>query len=199
MPIKINHFIFIVITHLIVLSGSFYFLSSEAKHNQKQLIKNEISQFLNVVKFNSENIINQSAKPKSTRETELLSYLNRFTYQDFYVWANDQDGIAKVHVSDSVRGKFQKSYMRHIDNILENNIAFEEATNVNPMDNKRRDKINGYFLLKPWNWIIGYGKYIDQESLSNDSVSMFLILFITVIILESILLTLFIRIVKKRN
>jgi len=193
---KLIHFIFIA--NLFIISISFYFISTEVKQDYENIMKNEVSQLLHLVKYNSEKIINDNTISKNMREEKLIQYLNRLSHQDFYVWANDQDGIAKAHIKDNVRGRFQKSYMRHIDSILKQDVAFEISTNVNPISNKRQEKINGFFLLKPWNWIIGHGKYIHQKNISAEAIRIFMYTLITTLILELLLITMFLRIIKKQ-
>jgi Signal transduction histidine kinase len=100
--------------------------------------------------------------PRQEAEIQVVKLLSNMQHEHAYVWANDSDAIARVHIRPEKIGVFQSSYLRHITALSDEDIIFREATNLKPFSNKKIFKINGITRLPDWNWVIGYGVYLDD-------------------------------------
>ncbi len=95
-------------------------------------------------------------------EDEAVKALSKMNMGSHYIWANDHHAIARVHARPEIIGQFQTSYIHHMALLKSKVIAFHTETNIKPITNKRVMKINGISKLPQWDWVIGYGAYMDD-------------------------------------
>lgn len=106
--------------------------------------------------------VNKGLISRKTAESEVVEMLSAMQIDTRYVWANDSNAIARVHVRPEVLGKFQTSYVYHMRELENTPIAFVSEPNVKPIDEVRVLKMNGITKIPEWDWVVGYGAYIDD-------------------------------------
>ncbi|MET0123752.1 MAG: cache domain-containing protein [Candidatus Thiodiazotropha sp. 6PLUC9] len=127
--------------------------------------KEDIATVLNVARHQSAKFINQYHQgilSKEQTDDKIIEFLSGMRYESNYVWANDNNAIARVHVREEVIGQFQKSYARYIDELTDDNFLYDTDTNIKPGIDKKVMKINGMAKIPEWEWIVGYGIYMDD-------------------------------------
>ncbi|AFY36983.1 Cache type 2 domain protein [[Leptolyngbya] sp. PCC 7376] len=95
-------------------------------------------------------------------ENRIVESLAAMNYGTRYVWVNDNNAIARVHIRPEISGKFQTSYIGQIHQLQNEDIIFFTRANVKPVEDKRVTKLNGVTKLPDWDWVIGYGAYMDD-------------------------------------
>ncbi|MCE0494788.1 cache domain-containing protein [Vibrio salinus] len=161
---NILNIIYFFLFNIALISALTYSTNLQISSIYKDVYRAEITGFLNVVKKQSTDIIQKEKLSKKEKQEELIRYLASISHKGFYFWANDNKGVAVYHIDPSKIGSFQSSYIRHISK-SERGVIFEMTDNINPSTGQRQDKINGYFILKPWGWVIGHGRYIDSSGI----------------------------------
>ena len=99
---------------------------------------------------------------KTEAEQKLLDTLTSNNKGSHYIWINDNHAISRAHIRPEIIGKFQTSYIEHIKALENEDIAFITKTNIKPGIEQRVYKINGFTKLPKWDWVIGYGVYLDE-------------------------------------
>lgn len=127
--------------------------------------KQDIATVLNIASNQSAKYINQYHQgllTKQQTDDKIIEFLSSMRYGSNYVWANDDNAIARVHVREEVIGQFQKSYARDFDELTDKTFLYIASTNIKPVTDKKIDKINGMTRIQEWDWIVGYGIYLDD-------------------------------------
>ncbi|CAM3613071.1 Methyl-accepting chemotaxis protein 4 [Vibrio aerogenes CECT 7868] len=128
--------------------------------------KHEVNTVLSMAKHYSAGVISQEQAGELTleeAEQQLVDFLSGLRDgKSRYVWANDGNAFARVHVRPHVLGRFQKSYTRDMSLLQEQDPVFIVTTNVKPGDDVRVLKINGVTRIPVWNWTVGFGIYMDE-------------------------------------
>lgn len=127
--------------------------------------KQHIATILNMATRQSAIYVNQYKKgviTKDEADEKIVNFLSALRYESSYVWANDNNAVARVHVRDKIIGQYQKSYTRDIDTINAKGLSYTIESNIKPLTNKRQMKINGIAKIAEWDWVVGYGVYYDD-------------------------------------
>lgn len=153
--------ILLVVCSASVCAFSLYMLRASLQ----ETVKHEIHTLLKLVRQQAQYYVKASAEGLILREEaekQVVDMLSAMNVGQDYIWSNDNQAIARVHIRDEIRGKFQKSYARHISKLKTKEIIFESDTNLKPVTDRRVLKLNGVVHLADWDWVIGYGVYIDD-------------------------------------
>ena len=159
------------------------------KENLLESRKREITTILNFARNQSLIYVEKHKNGLLSREeaeNAIIKALSAMNEGSRYIWANDNHAIARVHVRPEVLGKFQSSYIINMNLLKNKDTAFITETNVKPIIEKRVLKINGVTKIPDWNWVIGYGAYLDdiEEEFLDSAIKSILInsLIITIIL-----------------
>ena len=129
--------------------------------------KHEITTVLSMAKYHSVQIINQEKEGKISRqeaEKRVVAFLSSLNDgKSRYVWANDDNAFARVHVRQTVLGTFQPSYARDMSQLMQSDPFFVTGTSLKPVDYLKVIKMNGVTRLPEWNWTLGFGIYLDKS------------------------------------
>ncbi|BFM49695.1 cache domain-containing protein [Marinomonas sp. THO17] len=162
----INKFALLLIVMTLIVSGLICLSIELLKHNLIEARKHEIQSILKFTVSQVHPYIEQQKKGQlSLQEAEdkVITLLSRARYDNYYIWANDANGIARVHVKDSVLGAFQASYPKYVNAITQQSpIFFTTGESKKPHSDALYVKVNGMTLLPDWRWMIGIGVYIDE-------------------------------------
>jgi methyl-accepting chemotaxis protein len=162
-----------------------------------ELKKQEVENVVKMSKAFINNTINvgvENGISQSELENKVIDYISYSHVEDLYVWANDDLGIARVHIRPEVVGSFQKSYIRHAKALAGKEILFETRDNINPVTDFIERKINGITFIPEWGWIIGYGSYIYQSDVYRMKNEIMMCVALLVLLLDLVALALIFRI-----
>lgn len=126
---------------------------------------NEIQNTLTLAKQQANYYIQLEQANKLTREeaeAKVVEVLSNMRYGNSYIWANDNKAISRVHPKAANLGQFQKSYQRDFAKLRDVDFAIKTGEYLKPGTNIRVTKINGSTKLPKWDWVIGYGIYMDD-------------------------------------
>ncbi|MFM2480894.1 methyl-accepting chemotaxis protein [Celerinatantimonas sp. YJH-8] len=135
------------------------------KDNLVESRKHEIQSILMFARDQSLSYVHAADKGEISREEaekRVVTLLSAMRHGSSYIWANDNHAIARVHVNPEKIGLFQKFYAQHIQQLQHEMVPFRVVTNVKPGTQTEVLKVNGYIKLPEWNWVIGYGVYMDD-------------------------------------
>ncbi|CAM3768991.1 Methyl-accepting chemotaxis protein 4 [Vibrio aerogenes CECT 7868] len=127
--------------------------------------KHEIQSVLSFAKNQVSVYVKQEKQGLITREEaekKAVEVLSGLRFGASYIWSNDNHAIARVHVRSEKLGQFQKSYQGHIAELRNKDFIIDVGENVKPGTNKKTVKINGVTKIPGWDWVIGYGVYMDD-------------------------------------
>lgn len=135
------------------------------KDGMIEVKKQDIAAILNIARSQSTHYISQyqlGILTKEQAEENIVHFLSSLRYEADYVWANDSNGIGRVHPRKEIVGQFQSSYPNHIAKLADKDIFFLTKTNIKPVSDEIIIKTNGVVKLPEWNWVIGFGLYMDD-------------------------------------
>ncbi|MFB9134060.1 methyl-accepting chemotaxis protein [Vibrio olivae] len=127
--------------------------------------KHEIETILNLTLNQVNRWVEMEQSGQITREQaeeRVVDILSGIRYGSSYIWANDNNGIARVHVRDGVVGTYQKSYPEAIAQLRGKTLDFKVSNNSKPGTDEMIVKINGMAKIPNWNWVMGIGAYMDD-------------------------------------
>lgn len=129
--------------------------------------KHELEKVLTFAKLQAMQVIDQQVAGKIGRkdaEEKVIKILSQYRDGASYIWSNDSNAIARVHIKKEKIGTLQKSYQKHIDSLRNTEFSFHVASNLKPGGSERVVKVNAITKLPKWNWIMGIGVYMDDLS-----------------------------------
>ncbi|WP_432461064.1 MULTISPECIES: methyl-accepting chemotaxis protein [unclassified Agarivorans] len=138
---------------------------TELKSSLIESRKHEIQSILTFARTQSQLYIDQNKKGLITREeaeAKVVEVLSGIRFGASYVWSNDNKGMSRVHIRPEKMGIFQKSYQEHMEKLQNKDFAFSVGSNLKPNTNTKVIKVNGMTKLPGWNWVVGYGVYMDD-------------------------------------
>lgn len=163
---KLSRKISIVAVVLIVTMVFFgVFAMNILKNNLIDSRKHEIQSILTFTVNQARHFVELEKANKITREEAEKNVIRIFSEMregNYFLWANDANGIARVHIKDSVIGVFQSSYAKYIGYLEQNPFMFIVGESEKANSNTLYVKVNGMTLLPEWNWILGIGVYVDE-------------------------------------
>jgi len=127
--------------------------------------ENEIETILSLAKAQAKYYIDLEQQNKMSREEaeeKVIEVLSNMRFGSSYIWGNDSNSISRVHPKASNLGTFQKSYKRDFDKLQNVDFAIKIGEYPKPGTESRVTKINGSTILPGWDWVIGYGIYMDD-------------------------------------
>ncbi|TYK66976.1 methyl-accepting chemotaxis protein [Colwellia echini] len=142
--------------------------------------EHEIKTILSLAKEQAKFYIELEQQNKISREEaeeKVIEVLSNMRYDTSYIWANDNNAISRVHPNASVLGEFQPTYATHFKEL--SNVEFFIGVGEYPKagSDKLFTKINGSTKLPHWDWVFGFGIYMDDvnEKYMNSAISFTLI------------------------
>lgn len=158
-----------LVTLLIVSLIAFVLLGFIGYHYTKQSViatkKQEVETMLAIASKQSSVYIDQYKQgllTKQQAEEKIIHFLSALQFESAYIWANDNFGIARVHARKEIIGQFQRSYVENMSALANKKIYYRTQANIKPISNQIVFKINGITKLPEWDWVIGYGIYMDD-------------------------------------
>ncbi|TDO95806.1 cache domain-containing protein [Marinomonas balearica] len=136
-----------------------------SKHNLIEARKHEATELLRFATQLAEHEIERFEKGELSRqeaENNIASTLSKFHKGASFIWANDGNAIARVHTRKDVIGTFQSSYAKYISILKANQFHFILGESRKPGSNDLYVKLNTMTLIPKWDWMIGYGLYMDE-------------------------------------
>ncbi len=127
------------------------------KHELQTVLKLTLNQVNHWVDLEQSGNISREEAEKHV--VEILSGIRSGTS---YLWANDNQGIARVHVRSDVIGKYQDSYPKAMEQLRGKDFDFTLSNNTKPGTDEMVLKINGIAKIPKWNWVMGIGAYMDD-------------------------------------
>ena len=127
--------------------------------------QHEIETVLTLAKAQAKHYIDLEQKNEMSREEaeeKVIEVLSNMRFGTSYIWANDSNSISRVHPKDSNRGHFQKSYKEDFEKLKNIEFAIKVGKYPKPGTSELVTKINGSTTLPNWDWVIGYGIYMDD-------------------------------------
>ncbi|ADZ89739.1 cache domain-containing protein [Marinomonas mediterranea] len=172
-----------------------------SKNNLIEARKHEATELLRFAKQLAEYEINRFERgelSKPEAEFEIATLLSKFSKGSSFIWANDHNAIARVHVKDDVIGKFQSSYAKYISALRDNEFHFIIGESRKPSSDELFLKLNTMTLIPKWDWMIGYGLYMDELNVQAWELSTpyFIAAFLTLMLMLIIVRVLLSRIQK---
>lgn len=157
-----------LVTLLIVSLIAFVLLGFIGYHYTKQSViatkKQEVETMLAIASKQSSVYIDQYKQgllTKQQAEEKMIHFLSALQFESAYIWANDNFGIARVHARKEIIGQFQQSYVEDMAALANKKIYYQTKFNLKPGLDERVLKSNGITKIPEWDWVIGYGIYMD--------------------------------------
>lgn len=153
------------------------------KTNLTEARKHEIESILTLVKVQVSSYVEQEQQGKISRqqaEQKVIELLTQVRSGDSYIWANGQDAISKVHPNPDQLGAFQPSYQAALQAVKRAEFVFSEGDYPKAGAQGLFHKINGMTMIPQWQWVFGYGIYLDDldEDFYNTAVDFSIAFFI---------------------
>jgi methyl-accepting chemotaxis protein len=127
--------------------------------------KHEIEKILTFAKNQATHFVELEKAGKITTpeaEKAVIDALSTMREGASFIWSNDNNAISRVHVRESELGKFQESYKDHMKQLASTDLVFKVSPSKKPGTDDRVIKVNGMSKIPGWNWVIGYGVYMDD-------------------------------------
>lgn len=127
--------------------------------------ENEIKSILVLAKEQAKYYIELEQQGKISRKTaeeKVVELLSNMRHGSSYIWANDNKAISRVHPKASVLGVFQPTYSEHFKALNSKDFLVTVGQYPKPGTEKLLTKMNASTKLPSWDWVIGYGIYMDD-------------------------------------
>lgn len=157
--------ILITLLVLVSMSAIAYFTAKGMKNEMIDARKHELQTVLAFTVNQAKYYIDQEKSGQISREQaeqSVVKLLSGMRYGESFIWANDEHGIARVHVKKNVIGEFQSSYPKYIAELNKSPFSFTVGESTKPNSDQLYIKINGMTLLPEWKWMLGIGVYMDS-------------------------------------
>lgn len=191
--------IIIVIIGLVSLGG--YGLQS-LKTSLIDARKHELKTVLTFAKKQVSTVIAKEKRGEITHkeaEQQVIHILSQYRDGTSYIWSNDNNAIARVHIKTEKLGKFQDSYKNHIAGLRDKNFMYVVVDNFKPGSDVPVIKVNAVTKIPEWNWVMGLGVYMDDLSHTywNFAFSFIIIALIVILIITLVVVVVTRSIFKK--
>lgn len=157
--------------------------------------KHEIKSILSLAKEQINHYVDLEQRGALTRqeaESKVIEALSTMRSGDSYIWANGNDSKSKVHPNKDQLGKTQASYQPSLQSLRNVEFVFNIGEYPKAGSAGLYPKINGMTKIPEWQWVFGYGIYMDDlnEDYWNTAFYFLLagLLIITVIIIAAVIL-----------
>lgn len=170
-----------IVALVFVISMVFFgvFAMNTLKNNLIDSRKHEIQSILTFSVNQARHFIELEQANKMTRqeaEDNVIRVFSNMRDGNSFLWANDANGIARVHIKDGVVGVFQASYAKYIGYLTNHPFMFVVGESEKAGSKALYVKVNGMTLLPEWNWILGIGVYIDELESELNRLVIYLVL-----------------------
>lgn len=150
--------------------------------------KNEIQTVLTLAKQQANYYIELEQQNKISREeaeAKVIEVLSNMREGVSYIWANDNNAISRVHPKTTNVGTFQKSYKPNFERLRGVEFDIIVGQFGKPGTEGLVTKVNASTKLPKWDWIIGYGIYMDDvnEKFFKSAISFSVIALIILILI----------------
>ena len=177
---KLSKKIAVIVILLAITMFFFYIFAVNTLKNQLiEARKHEIQSILTFSINQARHFVELEQNNKMSREEaeeNVVRLLSSVRDGNNFLWANDSNGIARVHVKDKVVGVFQPSYVKYIDYLNNHDFMFVVGESEKADSNALFVKVNGMTLLPQWKWMLGIGVYVDDlEADANQLASSFIL------------------------
>ncbi|MEP3350658.1 MAG: methyl-accepting chemotaxis protein [Marinomonas sp.] len=139
------------------------------KSNLVDSRKHEITSILSLAKEQINYYVDlekSGALSREEAEKKVIEALSTMRSGDSYIWVNGNDAKSKVHPNSEQLGKVQESYQPSLRALANTEFVFSEGDFPKAGYSGLFPKINGMTKVPEWQWVFGYGIYID--SLNKD-------------------------------
>ncbi|NVK74441.1 MAG: cache domain-containing protein [Oceanospirillaceae bacterium] len=177
---KLSKKIGVIVCLLAITMFFFYIFAVNTLKNQLiEARKHEIQSILTFSVNQARHFVELEQANKMSREEaeeNVIRLLSSVRDGNNFLWANDANGIARVHVKNKVVGVFQRSYVKYIDYLNKHDFMFVVGESEKADSNALFVKVNGMTLLPQWKWMLGMGVYVDDlEAEANQLASYFIL------------------------
>jgi len=127
--------------------------------------KHEIENILTLAKVQVSEVVDlqqQGVLSRTEAEKQVVETLSKIRSGDSYIWANGGDAISKVHPNPNQLGSFQSGYQAAFQALKKEAFIFDDGNYPKAGAQGLYHKINGMTNIPEWNWVIGYGIYVDD-------------------------------------
>lgn len=154
-------------------------LINDRKHELKTVLTYANKQVAPIVRAQENG---QLSLPEA--QAQVVHILSEYRQGIAYLWANDNHGIARVHVKKEKIGKFQESYQNDIRSLANKTFVIKVVPNFKPGSSEKVLKVNAITRIPQWNWVMGMGVYMDDLSATYWQIAWhFIFIVITVVFL----------------
>ncbi|WP_111638670.1 cache domain-containing protein [Marinomonas shanghaiensis] len=176
-----------VVTVLVITMIFFYIfalstiknhLIESRKHEIQSILTFSLSQVSHFVELEQTNQMSREEAEKN-----VIRVLSAVRDGNDFLWANDANGIARVHIKDNVIGVFQSSYAKYIEYLEKHDFMFVVGESEKANTNALFVKVNGMTLLPKWKWMIGMGVYVDELNVEANKLAFSFLFAIVVLFL----------------
>jgi len=127
--------------------------------------EDQIKTVLSLAKEQASYYIELEQQKKITRkeaEEKVVEVLSNMRFGLSYIWGNDNNSISRIHPKTTVIGKFQETYKRDFNALKNVDFIINTGEYPKPGIEGLVTKVNGAVKLPKWDWVIGYGIYMDD-------------------------------------
>ncbi|MEZ9043044.1 methyl-accepting chemotaxis protein [Vibrio sp. 10N.247.311.47] len=123
--------------------------------------KHEVASLLSFAKKQASDAIMQSRSPEEA-EQRVIAALSTYRLGNAYIWANDHNAIARVHVHSEKLGIFQSSYARHVNLLKDKEFNYVVGEVSKPNSSEKVTKVSAITMIPELKWVMGLGIYMDD-------------------------------------
>ena len=149
--------------------------------------EDQIKTILSLAKQQASYYIELEQQNKMTREEaeeKVVEVLSNMRFGLSYIWGNDNNSISRIHPKPTVVGKPQETYQRDFNALQNLDFIINKGEYPKPGTEGLVTKINGAVKLPKWDWVIGYGIYMDDVNKKYfDSAVSFIIIALVILAL----------------
>ncbi len=135
------------------------------KANLTDARKHEIQSILTLTKKQINHYVNLEKEGVFSREEaerHVIEMLSNIRSGDSYIWANGNDARSKVHPNKEQLGKEQSSYQPSLNALADVEFVFSVGEYPKAGSSGLYSKMNGMTKIPEWEWVFGYGIYMDD-------------------------------------
>ena len=165
------------------------------KSNLVDSRKHEIISILSLAKEQINHYVDlekQGVLSQQEAKNKAIVVLSTMRSGDSYIWVNGSDAKSKVHPNPDQLGKVQESYQPSLRALANTDFVFSEGDFPKAGSTGLYPKLNGMTKIPEWQWVFGYGIYMDDLNEDYQNTAFYFLMaglaIITVIILAAIVL-----------
>lgn len=149
------------VTLAIGMTAVIFISLSSIKTSLIETKKSEVASILNSAKQQVKAQVAKGGDPELI-EQRVIEVLSSYRIGHSYIWANDSNAIARVHVRPEKIGTFQESYARHLKVLADKEFNFVVGENKKPGTERVIMKVSAITMIPEIKWVMGLGVYMDD-------------------------------------